>query len=306
MADRKWEGASNLEAALIPINELVLLPGNPREGDVGAISVSLARFGQQKTITVNDQGVVLAGNHTVQAAQALGWTHIAAAQSELQGGEQNAYALADNRLSDLATYNDQALYDMITDVYEQTGSLEGIGYDDDDLNELAANLAGPLDFNPDDERYTPAWLFEAMEVRFTVDLAAPPGGIPYIPADKYYTKEDDALTKDWSDEFAWCNPPYSNASEFGRKWNTEIAEGVWLGPVSMGTPYRVELMRRAGAIWLLDHLAFNQPNGNTETIQWPVFMAGVGEQGAQAIRRLDERRPDDGLLLICDRVIDGG
>ncbi len=45
--------------------ELHPLPGNPRHGDIGAISQSLERFGQQKPIVVNTDGIILAGNQTV-------------------------------------------------------------------------------------------------------------------------------------------------------------------------------------------------------------------------------------------------
>lgn len=63
--------AKSLESHLRPIEELILLPGNPRQGDIGAISESLARFGQLKPVVVDDQGVILAGNHTYLAAKAL-------------------------------------------------------------------------------------------------------------------------------------------------------------------------------------------------------------------------------------------
>lgn len=296
MTERKWAGNPDLESHLIPIDDIILLPGNPRQGDVGEIAVSLERFGQQKPVVVKKDRVDLAGNHTAMAAKALGWTHLAVTESTLEGAEANAFALADNRLSDLATYDDHALLDMIEEVHDATGDLAGTGYDLDFVEELSNELDQPLDFNPGDERYTPEWLFEGMGVTFTVDLAAPPGGVDWIPADRYYTKDDDALTKDWTGEFAWCNPPFSIASSFGRKWLEEVTEGVWLGPVSHGE-YRIRLMMEGGVVWLPNKLEFVQQSGYTEGIGFPVFMTGFGDKGHEALHNLTANEPDAGLLF---------
>lgn len=139
-----WSGAEALTPLLQRIDELILLPGNPRQGDVGAISQSLERFGQQKPIVVNDDRVILAGNHTYLAASALGWTHIAVVPSELEGSDQAGFALADNRLSDLASYDNEALVAMLT----EAGDLAGTGYSQDDRADLLLDIGQPLTFEP--------------------------------------------------------------------------------------------------------------------------------------------------------------
>lgn len=119
-----------------PVGSLILLPDNPRHGDIGAISQSLERFGQQKPIVINSDGVILAGNHTFQAAKALGWDEIWVAESELEGVDQPGFALADNRLSDLATYDHDALLKMM----KEQPDLLGTGYDEQDMAEIAGDL----------------------------------------------------------------------------------------------------------------------------------------------------------------------
>jgi ParB-like chromosome segregation protein Spo0J len=135
--------AAELQDHLRPVDELVMLPGNPRQGDVGAISESLDRFGQLKPIVVNADGVILAGNHTFQAAVALGWSHVAAITVDLEGSEATGFALADNRLSDLASYDNDALLAMIL----ETGDLRGTGYDADDVDSLKYLIDEPLDLD---------------------------------------------------------------------------------------------------------------------------------------------------------------
>jgi len=290
-----WFGNDDLEDRLVPIENVVLLPGNPRQGDIGAISQSLERFGQQKPIVVDEAGVILAGNHTYEAARALGWTDIAVTASLLEGAEKSAFALADNHLSDLATYDDELLFDMTLEVREETGTLDGIGFNDEDLEALRLELE--TDPHQGDERYTPEWVFKGMNCEFDVDLAAPPGGIDYIPVDHFYTMDDDALTKDWTGEFAWCNPPYSIGAQFGQKWTTEITEGVWLGPQT-NSSYRVELMRRASGVWLPDHLEFVQGwNDKSGMIRYPTLFAGFGKKGRQALINLDKAEPEHGVYF---------
>jgi hypothetical protein len=57
-----------------------------------------------------------------------------------------------------------------------------------------------------DDWYTPPWIFEAMGVTFDLDVCTPPGGVPWIPAENYYTPNDDGLAQDWYG-FVWCNRP---------------------------------------------------------------------------------------------------
>lgn len=114
------------------VDSLILLPDDPRDGDVGAIAESFKRFGQQKPIVINHDGVILAGNHMYRAAVSLGWEEIWVNESDLEGGEQTGYVLADNRVSDLATYNNPDLIKAL----EEAGDLTGTGYTESDLETL--------------------------------------------------------------------------------------------------------------------------------------------------------------------------
>lgn len=92
-------------------------PGNARlhsERNLEAIKDSLARFGQQKPIVVDEGSVVRAGNGTLLAAKALGWTEIEVVVSSLSDAEIKAFAIADNRTAELASWNEQVLWESIT------------------------------------------------------------------------------------------------------------------------------------------------------------------------------------------------
>src|SRR5690554_4033428 len=88
-----------------PIGDLTADPANVRKHstrNLEAIKASLKRFGQQKPIVVDGNGVVIAGNGTLEAARSLGWTHIEIVRTELTGSEAVAFAIADNRTAELA------------------------------------------------------------------------------------------------------------------------------------------------------------------------------------------------------------
>ncbi len=97
-----------MEVELCKIDTLLHDPENSRLHDdrnLEAIRNSLERFGQQKPIVVDKDGKVVAGNGTLTAAAELGWEDIACVRTGLGNQEAVAYAIADNRTSDLAEWD---------------------------------------------------------------------------------------------------------------------------------------------------------------------------------------------------------
>lgn len=143
---------------------------------------------------------------------------------------------------------------------------------------------GPDDWRPTtDDHYTPAWIFEAMGLEFDLDVAAPPGGVPWIPAKRYYTISDDGLAQPW-DGLVWCNPPFSAAAAWARRWVLH-RDGVLLACASKATwPALVAL--NSEVLWLPGKpLDFLNPEGTSSAISYMVFMAGRG-RGAVGVERL--------------------
>jgi DNA modification methylase len=130
--------AADLTSLAFAIDQLQLLPGNPRRGDIEAVKRSLDAFGQRKPIVVRrSDNVVIAGNHTLQAAQALGWDEIAVVWVDDDDVTSKAFALADNRTAELGDYDEEALADLINDVGSlNPGLLESSGWDDKAVQEL--------------------------------------------------------------------------------------------------------------------------------------------------------------------------
>ena len=125
----------------VPIESLVGDPANVRKHDqknLDAIKGSLARFGQQKPVVVGAHNVVIAGNGTVAAALSLGWKEIAIVRSELIGPDATAYAIADNRTAELATWDNDALAQQLAAIQINDEDLaRATGFDAREIERLS-------------------------------------------------------------------------------------------------------------------------------------------------------------------------
>jgi ParB-like chromosome segregation protein Spo0J len=130
--------AESLRPLATPIGDLSPLPGNPRKGDVEAVKRSYERFGQRKPIVANRDGTVIAGNHQLKAAQSLGWGEIAVVFVDDDEQTAKAFALADNRISDLGSYDLDSLAALLSEIASDTDLLLDTGYDEDFLKGLLA------------------------------------------------------------------------------------------------------------------------------------------------------------------------
>jgi hypothetical protein len=95
--------AEGLRPLAVPMVELVLDPVNARkhnDPNLKAIASSLATFGQRRPLVVNRRNQQIeAGNGTYQAAQSLGWTHLAVVLVDDDPSSQRGFAIADSPAS---------------------------------------------------------------------------------------------------------------------------------------------------------------------------------------------------------------
>ena len=132
----------DLAPMMLAIADLHPHPGNARRGNVQVIAESLDQNGQFRTVLVNlgtrtgRPMEIIAGHHLVQAAQQLGWTDIKCSIIDVDDYRATRILLADNRTTDLATYDDQALLDMLRTLPD----LDGTGYLPEDMAALEAVL----------------------------------------------------------------------------------------------------------------------------------------------------------------------
>lgn len=118
----------------LEIAKLTPDPNNARKHDetnLKAIEASLREFGQRKPIVITEDGVIVAGNGTIAAAQNLGWEKIDVVRIPKDWSEDRikAFALADNRTAELADWNSQVLSAQLLELHEADFDVEAIGFE---------------------------------------------------------------------------------------------------------------------------------------------------------------------------------
>lgn len=168
-----------------PLREIEFAPRNPRDHDLGALHSSLDRFGAFTSPVLQNEatGRLVAGHGRVKALrqrQEAGgappryvrpengdWlVPVVRGLSFASEQEAEAYLLADNRITNLATDDDAMLAQMLQELAEQS-SLEGTGYDTDDLDDILARLAAATGAPPVDGQ-APEFDPRSLAERFVV------------------------------------------------------------------------------------------------------------------------------------------
>lgn len=129
--------APDLRSLAVPIETLEPDPENARvhgEANLAATRRSLAQHGQRKVLVVHD-GVVMAGNGTLEVAKDLGWTHLAVARYHGTREAARHYALADNRTAELASWHPERLAATIEEA-EKAGCLDATAFDRAELDQF--------------------------------------------------------------------------------------------------------------------------------------------------------------------------
>lgn len=133
-----------MKAIKTEINSLLEFVGNPRKGNVKALVESLQTNGQYRPIIVQKSTrQILAGNHLWKAAKEIGWTEIDIIEVDVDDKQAKRIVATDNRLSDMGTYDEQALLDLLKDI-----DLHGTGYITQDIDDLLVMI---------EERSAPDW-----------------------------------------------------------------------------------------------------------------------------------------------------
>jgi len=144
------------------LDDIVEWDQNPKDHDIGTIILSIRRFGFQSPLLVNDAtGVLMAGHGRVEALKQMrnghqplpdgirrdgtDWLVPVVRGTQLPAEEAAAYSLADNRLVELGGWHEEALGELLVGIAGQGVGLEGIGWDEEEVNELLQTF---LPFDP--------------------------------------------------------------------------------------------------------------------------------------------------------------
>ena len=146
----------DLTPELVALDSVTLDPENARKHatrSLSAIASSLTRFGQVKPVVVRGSGrgaVVIAGNGTVEAARSLGWDEISVVRvpKAWTPKQARAYALADNRTSELSEWDYETLRAQLADLEGDGIALDELGWELDEMDDMSAAAEESNSDNP--------------------------------------------------------------------------------------------------------------------------------------------------------------
>lgn len=139
-----------------------------------------------------------------------------------------------------------------------------------------------------DEWFTPKYIFDALGLRFDLDVAAPVSGPRHVPCDGWLTPEDNGLTHMWGG-LVWMNPPFGHMRH-KRAWLKRFFEhnnGIALVPDRTSAPWFQEFAPLADAIcWVSPKIKFERPDGTRgESPGTGTALLAAGSVAAAALDR---------------------
>jgi DNA modification methylase len=131
---------------MMPVASLAAYAANARmhpSEQVAQLAASIAEFGFNVPVLVDDTGVLIAGHGRVLAAKALGLEAIPAIRlGHLTEAQARAFRLADNQLALNSTWDESLLAAELRELREDEFDLGVIGFDQAMLDRLLADGAG--------------------------------------------------------------------------------------------------------------------------------------------------------------------
>jgi ParB-like nuclease domain len=136
VANGRWSSAagdSNRRLEMMPPGSLIADRRNARTHaprQIGQIACSIERFGFISPVLIDDANQIIAGHGRVEAAKWLGLDYVPVLRvSHLSAAERKAYALADNRLAELAGWDREILATELQALIDLNFEIELTGFD---------------------------------------------------------------------------------------------------------------------------------------------------------------------------------
>jgi DNA modification methylase len=198
---------------LVPIDRLTPYKGNARthsKRQLRGLAKSVKRFGFLQPVLIDDKGGIIAGHGRVEAAKLLGLKETPAIRiSHLTAEEKRAFIIADNRLSELAGWDQEALALELQGLVDLNFDIEATGFELGEIDVL-------LD-NAEEEKHEPAAPEDNIPEPVRGPTVTQPGDIWLLNNHRVICGDarDDAIYQCVLDgekaAFVFTDPPYNVA-----------------------------------------------------------------------------------------------
>lgn len=247
-----------------PPASLKLYANNPRkhpEKQIVKIMASVSQFGFAIPVLVDRSDVIIAGEARVEAAKRLGLPEVPVLSAEKwTPGQVKAYRLADNKLAQLSTWDNDALSVEIRDIVElgEVGA-EAFGFD---IGEIDFLLDDSTSGSPDDD---PA---DA--------IPTPPKNPATRPGDMWILGKHRLLCDSCLEAESW----------------SRLMDGETAQMVFTDAPYNVPIQGHVSGLGKHQHQEFAQASGEMSPAQFTAFLTDSFAGAAAHLK-------DGGVLALC-------
>lgn len=152
-ASKPPKGVSGMDVVWVGIDELKHDPQNARKhgmDNLNAIEASFKEFGQEEPIIATRDNTVIAGNGRLTVAKKLGWKGLWVKYTDLSGAALKAYAIAANRTSELARWDDDNLAVILAELKDDDFNHLTTGFTEGEI-EAMLGLDSRAELDPDKE-----------------------------------------------------------------------------------------------------------------------------------------------------------
>lgn len=122
-----------------PIDEIIPYVNNPRNNEhaVDAVASSIKNFGFKNPIVIDSENEIVNGHTRLLAAKKLGLEEVPVLIADDLSEEQvKAFRLADNKVGELATWDEELLQAELDELISQSVDMTEYGFTDEDFAEV--------------------------------------------------------------------------------------------------------------------------------------------------------------------------
>lgn len=133
------------EAEWVDIGTLTPWDKNPRKNDgaVKSVAESIKRFGWASPILVREQdNVIIAGHTRYKAAKMLGLDKVLIRRLPLDPAQAKALALADNKLNELAEWDNSTLDEILNELLSEGEDVYLLGWSPEEIEKIISSGCG--------------------------------------------------------------------------------------------------------------------------------------------------------------------
>ena len=128
------------------ISEVIPYANNPRNNAaaIDAVAASIREFGFKVPVVIDRNNILITGHTRLEAAKKLGLEKVPAIRAaDLTEAQVKAFRLADNKVGEIATWDDSALAAELQALDDLDFDMSDFGFSEDDLGDNTDDIADP-------------------------------------------------------------------------------------------------------------------------------------------------------------------